>query len=84
MTSEATIRARIADFLGQPAERIDWRANPSDLANGSLMFVEVVVELQEEFGVRLFHEDVEHIACLEDLVRLLLEKLRGAALTVAG
>jgi acyl carrier protein len=76
MTNEHTIRTLIARLLEQPADQVDWRAPLSDLAIGSLVFVEVIVELQEALGVRLLHEDIETVACLEDLIQTLLGKLQ--------
>jgi acyl carrier protein len=71
MTREHEIRNRIARFFDTPLTELDWKADLDTLSIGSLQFVEVVVDLQEEFDVALFHDDMDRIACLDDLVNIL-------------
>jgi acyl carrier protein len=71
MTREHEIRNRIASFFVTPLTEVDWKAGLDTLSIGSLQFVEIAVDLQEEFDVALFHDDMERIACLDDLVNIL-------------
>jgi acyl carrier protein len=85
MSREAEIRRRIALLLDMPAEELEWQAPLDTLAFGSLQFVEVVVDLQEQFAAQLFHQDMDRIGCLDDLVHLLDGRIQhGPAFGRAG
>jgi acyl carrier protein len=71
MTREPEIRSRIAKLLDTTVDDVEWQAPLDTLALASLQFVEVVVDLQEEFGAQLFHQDMDRIDCLDDLVTTL-------------
>ena len=70
-TREIEIRERIAQHLGTPVGQVDWTTDLDSAGLGSLQFVEVFVDLQETFNVPLFHDDMDHIACLDGLVKIL-------------
>ena len=76
MTQEQEIRERIARHLNKPEAQIDWNAGLDSVGLGSLQFVEIFVDLQEAFSVSLFHEDMDCIECLNDLVRILDGRLQ--------
>ena len=76
MTRKTEIRDRIARLLDAPSADLAWEADLDTLSIGSLQFVEVVVDLQEEFNVALFHDDMDQITCLDDLVYILDGRLQ--------
>ena len=71
MTREVEIRAYIAQRLGTTVPEVNWRAGLDAVGLGSLQFVEIFVDLQEAFGVPLFHDDMDRIDCFDDLVQIL-------------
>lgn len=54
-------RGEIAKILGQPAERLQDEAALLDLVTDSMILVDMIIELQEEFSVRLVSEDIKDV-----------------------
>lgn len=75
MTQQMRIRQRIASMIELPVEKVNWHAAVADSPINSFLLVETIVDLQEEFKVRLFHEDVGRVTCLEDLVQLVAGRM---------
>lgn len=71
MPTRDELRARIAAFLKQPVERLSDELALADLVVESLMLVELAIDLQEDYGVRLGHEELARVATVGDLVSLL-------------
>jgi acyl carrier protein len=64
------VRARIAAVLNQPAERVRDDVELADLVVESLALVEMAIDLQEDFDVRLGHEELARVKTVGDLVGL--------------
>ncbi len=73
-----TVNAKIADVLRLPAERVTDETALIDLALDSFVLVELVVELQEDFGVQFVQEDLPGIRTVGDIVRLVNERRETA------
>ncbi len=71
MVSKKIVVERIAGFLGQPIEKFGDEASLTDLVNDSFVLVEMVIELQEEFGVSFGHEELKDVKTVGDLGRLI-------------
>ncbi len=74
-----TITAKIAEVLRLPEATVSEDISLQDLTVDSFVLVELVVELQEEFGVHFVQEDLPAIKTIGDVVRLVNERLPGAA-----
>jgi acyl carrier protein len=74
MTDRERITAKIAEVLERPAGEIVDDAALTDIVPGSFVLVELVIELQEEFGVRFEQSDVAGIRTVCDLVNLVVER----------
>ena len=68
------VRARIASVLNQPAERVRDDTQLADLVVESLALVEMAIDLQEDFGVRLGHEELASVETVGDLVELVAKQ----------
>jgi len=73
------IRQKIADFLKQPTARVLDDALLTDLVPESFVLVELVIELQEEFGIRLMQEDLKGVKTAGDLTSL-IERIHQATI----
>jgi acyl carrier protein len=69
-TREAAIQ-KMAEVLGQKPESISDDAVLTSLVNSSFVLVEMVIELQEEFGVRFQQADLNGITTVGQLIALI-------------
>jgi acyl carrier protein len=53
MIDPAKVKARIAEFLKTPIERLDDGTVLTELVHESFVLVQLVIDLEEEFDVRL-------------------------------
>ena len=73
--SQDKIRQIIADQLGVKKEEVTDNAKfVDDLGADSLDTVELVMALEEEFGVEIPDEDAEKLASVGDALRYIEEK----------
>ena len=77
--SEENIKSQINDFLIEEFE-IDELINPEaklkdDLGLDSLDFVDVVVEIEDIFGLKLTGDDFVNIITLDDFHNLIIKKV---------
>jgi len=76
--SQDKIRQIIADQLGVKKEEVTDNAKfVDDLGADSLDTVELVMALEEEFGVEIPDEDAEKLATVGDALRYIEEKSAG-------
>ena len=68
------VKAKMSGLLRQPIERLKDEAALTDLVSQSLLLVEMVIELQEEFAVRLVQDDLKDVRTVGDLTRLIERK----------
>lgn len=71
MTETNQIREKIASLLRQPVARIRDDSLLSDLATESFVLIEMIIELQDDLGIRLVQEDLKNVRSVGDLIRLL-------------
>ncbi len=75
------IKSKINDFLIEEFEIDQELINPDaklkdDLGLDSLDFVDVVVEIEDAFGVKLTGNDFTNIVFLSDFYNLIIKKLK--------
>lgn len=69
--SEENLRAAIGNFLDK---EIKGDERLRDLVHDSFLLVELVMTLQEDFGVRLMQEDLKDVDTVEKLVNCFISK----------
>lgn len=75
MAVEERIKAIIAEQLGVKAEEVTPQASfIDDLGADSLDTVELIMALEEEFGVEIPDEDAEKMTTVGDAIRYIEEK----------
>ena len=75
MDSRETVRAKIAAILDRPIEDIHDDAALGDLVMSSFLFVELVIELQEEFNVNFVQEDMDGLNTAANLLDLVVTRM---------
>ena len=74
MITPEMITAEIARVIGQPASEFPANSVLTELIIDSLDFVEIVLGVQERFGVRLMQADLREIETLAELITLVLSR----------
>jgi acyl carrier protein len=74
MADREAVKRHMARLIRQPVERIDDAARLTDLVAESLLLVEMVIEMQEQLGVRLVQEDLKDVQTVGELTRLFEER----------
>ncbi len=69
----------MSEIIKQPLERLADDALLSNLVTDSFLLVDMVIELQEEFGVFLVQEDLKNVKSVGDLIELFEAKSREIA-----
>ena len=75
MTSRDQIKGRMAEILNQPLEALDDEVEMTSLVNSSFILVEMIIELQEEFGVRFDQADMNGISTIGQMVGLFHDRI---------
>ena len=70
----ATIKNRISATLQIPVAKLKDEALVTDIVTESFAIVEMVIDLQEEFGIRLGQEDLKSIKTIGELATLICER----------
>lgn len=70
-TTGQQVKARIAEVLHVPEERVRDDSELKDLVAESFVLVEMAIELQEDFRVRFSQEDLKVVRTVADLVALI-------------
>ena len=65
------IKAKIASLLKQPISKLGDDSVLTDLVVESFALIEMVIELQEEFKVRLVQDDLKNVKTVGDLTSLI-------------
>jgi acyl carrier protein len=65
------VRIKLAGYLGRPVERVPYEGALTDLVSDSFRLVEIAIELQEDFAVRLVQDDLKAIRTVGDLADLI-------------
>ena len=69
-----TVRQRIADTLQLPIAKLADERLLTDVVRESFAMVEMVIDLQEEFGVRLDQAELKQLKTVADLTALVAAK----------
>jgi len=78
MDNRDTVRHKVAETLGVDAGRIDDDAVLSDLVPSSFMLVEMVIEIQEEFGVRFVQADLLEVQTAGQFLDLVTSRMAAS------
>jgi acyl carrier protein len=70
-----TVKETMAAFLKLPVAQLEDTRILTDLVSDSFLLVQMVIELQEEFGVRLVQEDLKTVKTVQDLTQLLTSRM---------
>ena len=70
MLDKNKVKEKVASLLNQPVSKLDDGAILTSLVAESFALIEMVIELQEEFGVRLVQEDLKNVKTVGDLTTL--------------
>jgi acyl carrier protein len=71
MTDKNQIKEKIASLLKQPISKLSDETLLTDLVVESFALIEMVIELQEEFKVRLVQDDLKNVKTVTDLTDLI-------------
>ena len=74
MTDSQQVRLRMAQLLKQPVERLADAAVLTELVAESFILVDMVIELQDDLGIRLMQDDLEHVKTVGDLLAVIGSK----------
>jgi acyl carrier protein len=73
------VRSIASDIFGVPADRITAESSPETIENWeSMQHLNLVLAIEEKFGVQLEPEDIERMKSI-GAVAALVEKLQSAA-----
>lgn len=75
MADRNDVKEKMASLLHLPVEKLQESAVLTDLVSDSMILVNMVIELQEEFGVRMIRDDLKDVKTLGDLLALFDRKL---------
>jgi len=70
----ATVRHRIAETLQLPLAKLTDDRLLTDVVAESFAMVEMVIDLQEEFGIRLDQAELKQLKTVADLTALVAAK----------
>jgi len=76
MTSPSAVKKRMAAFLRQPDERLADQTALASLVHESFVLIQLVMDLQEEFGAQLVQDDLRDVKTVGDLVGVILRASR--------
>ena len=76
---EQRVKKIVAEQLGVQEEISNDASFVDDLGADSLDTVELVMALEEEFGIEISNEDAEKITTVQDAIDYIREKLEAAS-----
>jgi acyl carrier protein len=74
MLDKNDIKEKMARLLKQPVSKLEDGAVLTTLVAESFALIEMVIELQEEFRVRLVQEDLRDVKTVGDLTGLIANR----------
>ena len=75
MASRDEVRAKMAEFLQHPVNKLQDDAILTDLVTDSMILVNMVIDLQEDFGIRLVQEDLKEVKTVGQLLDVFDRKM---------
>ena len=79
MVDKNAVKEQIATFLKQPVSRLQDDTLLTSLVVESFILVEMIIELQDAFGLRLVQEDMKHVKTVGDLTELFISRAKAKA-----
>ena len=79
MFDKDAVKEKIASFLKQPISRLQDDVFLTNLVVESFILVEMIIELQDDFGVHLVQEDMRDVKTVGQLTELLVSRGKAAA-----
>ena len=77
MLAQNTVKEKISQFANLPISKLQDEALLTDVITESFVLIEMIMELQEEFNVRFFQEDLQDIKTVEDLTQLFVNRAKN-------
>ena len=77
MASRDEVRAKMGEFLQHPVKKLQDDAILTDLVTDSMILVNMVIELQEDFGIRLVQDDLKDVKTVGQLLAVFERKMSG-------
>jgi acyl carrier protein len=74
MLDKNNVKEKMASLLKQPVSKLEDGAVLTSLVAESFALIELVIELQEEFRVRLVQEDLRDVKTVGDLTSLIANR----------
>ena len=71
------VRAKMAEFLQHPVKKLQDAAILTDLVTDSMILVNMVIELQEDFSIRLVQDDLKDVKTVGQLLAVFERKMSG-------
>lgn len=68
------IKKSIAEFVKRDVSELEDQVELRTLVRDSFLLVELVMGLQEDYGVRIVQEDLKDVATVGDLIQVFLSK----------
>lgn len=79
MTTRNEVRNRIIELLGIDEAGIDDSNPLFSLVSSSFRVVELVIELQEDFDIRFYQDDMNEVSTVGDLLDLVVRRVHEKA-----
>ena len=79
MANASNVRAFMAEILEQPPSALTDEMPLDSLVVGSFTLVEMIIAMQEQFGVHFTHADMAGVATVGDLIALFGDRAERAA-----
>ena len=76
------VKGKVAEFLKIPVSKIDDSMSLKGMVRDSFMLVELLIELQEEFGIHLSQMDVEKVDTISELTDLILQRAHATDVVI--
>lgn len=74
MSAKDKIRDQLAHYLNRSPDKVPYDSELTDLVSDSFRLVEIAIELQEDFDVRLVQEDLKTVKTVDDLTELIASR----------
>ena len=74
MTSDMQIKERMSQILNQPSDALVDDAELTAMVTSSFVLVEMIIELQEELGIRFSQADMQDVSTVGQLVDLFRDR----------
>ena len=79
MIDKSAVKEQIATFLKQPVSRLQDDTSLTSLVVESFLLVEMIIDLQDAFGLRLVQEDMKDVKTVGDLTQLFVSRAGAAS-----